>query len=262
MWNPNTNENVLGWKFVFGSNTLTSVIRQNPPCFKLFCQLWFQTSASAVFWGLGGKVKYEVVEVSTMFIYSRSLSFCGCLSPAFWLLFALSCHGFGERNLFMLLLQELSQVASLEGLWREAPLIDEIGEGISQVGFGRGVSQVGLGRDASQVGLAMLSSWRPLCSSSAPTQPEVCHLQEKRSYFNRCARNQRRINNQNNPHLSADCVEMVAASVKALVHDFQSVHLCTMVNYHQVWPLTNIIGITIEHDNFVHLCPMVNYHQV
>ena len=121
MWNPNTNENVLGWKFVFGSNTLTSVIRQNPPCFKLFCQLWFQTSASAVFWGLGGKVKYEVFEVSTMFIYSRSLSFCGCLSPAFWLLFALSCHGFGEWNLFMLLLQELSQVASLEGLWREAP---------------------------------------------------------------------------------------------------------------------------------------------
>ena len=121
MWNPNTNENVLGWKFVFGSNTLTSVIRQNPPCFKLFCQLWFQTSASAVFWGLGGKVKYEVVEVSTMFLYSPSLSFCGCLSPAFWLLFALSCHGFGEWNLFMLLLQELSQVASLEGLWREAP---------------------------------------------------------------------------------------------------------------------------------------------
>ena len=97
-----------------------------------------------------------------------------------------------------------------------------------------GVSQVGLGRRVSQVGLAMLRSWRPLCSSSAPTQPEVSHLQENRSYFNRCARNRQVINNQNTPHLSADCVEMVATSVEALVHDFQSVHLCMMVNYHQV----------------------------
>ena len=137
MWNPNTNENVLGWKFVFGSNTLTSVIRQNPPCFKLFCQLWFQTSASAVFWGL---VRWSMM---------RWLRFLQCfyILPhfpsvgAFLLLsdcfVALSCHGFGEWNLFRLLLQELSQVASLEGLWREAPLTGGIGQRRLTVGLRR-----------------------------------------------------------------------------------------------------------------------------
>ena len=134
MWNPNTNENVLGWKFVFGSNTLTSVIRQNPPCFKLFCQLWFETSASAVFWGL---VRWSM----------RWLRFLQCfyILPhfpsvgAFLLLSDCFLH-----CLVTDLANETCSCFSCKNFhkWHPSRGCDE-----------RRLSQVGLGRDASQVGL-------------------------------------------------------------------------------------------------------------
>ena len=82
-----------------------------------------------MFCGLGGKVRYEVVEVSTMFIHSPSL---WGLSLLFHCFVALSGHGFGESNLFLLLMQELSLERCLSKVGAR--------KGLSKVGARRGLS--------------------------------------------------------------------------------------------------------------------------
>ena len=106
-----------------------------------------------------------------------------------------------------LLVQDLSQLASSERLLTrgvsETEVFPKVGltrglsqlgltrgfsevvmtRGFSEVGLRRGFSEVGMTRGFSEVRLTMMSRRRSLCPSSAPTQPEVCHLQTHNYVF-------------------------------------------------------------------------------